>query len=73
MVHSVQVGDTRAVVDSNVDSTSDDDGFHGVTYDPKDKKMYFSSRHAIYRANLDGSAIEMVFSGTQCEFQSFQE
>ena len=68
MVHSVELGDTRVVVDNNVNSTSDDDGFHGLTYDPKDKKMYFSSRHTIYRANLDGTSIEMVFSSMQCEF-----
>ena len=67
MVHSAQTGDTRAVVDNHVDSTSDDDGFHGITHDPQDRKMYFSSRHAIYRANLDGSVIEMAFSSMKCE------
>ena len=44
MVHSVETGDTTAVVDNHVKTTSADDGFHGITYDPKDKKMYFSSR-----------------------------
>ena len=37
MVHSVQIGDTRTIVQSPA-VLANADGFHGVTFDPKEKK-----------------------------------
>ena len=69
MVHSLETGDTKVVVQNpnKNQMTREVEGFYGITYDPKEKKMYFSSRHAIYRANLDGSELEMVLSDMKCE------
>ena len=68
MVHSIETRDTKSVVENPQNPvTQEAEGFYGITYDPKEKKMYFSSSHAIYRANLDGSELKMVWSSMKCE------
>lgn len=69
MVHSLETGDTTIVVQvPNNPATGDAESFYGLAYDPKEKKMYFSSRHTIYRSNPDGTGIELAFSTIKCEF-----
>ena len=70
MVHSLETGDTKAVVETpNNAATGVVDGFYGATYDHDEKKMYFTTRNAIYRSNLDGTGIEIALSTTKCEFK----
>ena len=69
MVYSVLTGDARPIVDSHINMTSETDGYHGITYDPKDKKIYFSSKDTIYRTHPDGTSIEMALSSRKCKFR----
>ena len=69
MLVSIPTQQVTTIVDSHINMTNDTtDGFHGLTYDPKAKKIYFSSRDTIYRANPDGTSIEMALSTRKCEF-----
>ena len=66
-LYSVDTGDAQVIVDSRINMTSDTSGYHGITYDPVEKKIYFSSKDAIYRANPDGTGIELALSSRKCE------
>ena len=52
---------------SKIASINDDDSLYGVAYDSMANKVYFCSKSKIYRANLDGTAMETVLSTTQCK------
>ena len=73
MLYSVPNGDVKAIVDIRINMTSDKDGFHGITYDPVAKKIYFSSKDTIYRANPDGASIEMALSSRKCELSNLTD
>ena len=39
----------------------------GVTYDPSQNKLYWSTLYSIYRANRDGTEMETILSTFQCK------
>ena len=46
---------------------SGDEDFRGVTYDPLQAKLYWSSNTKIYRGNMDGSEDTVVLNTTLCK------
>ena len=68
-LHSVQTSDTHTIIENPQKTDPDDgaNGFYGLAYDPRERKLYFSCRYAIYRANPDGTGTETVLNSTDCE------
>ena len=46
---------------------SGDEDFRGMTYDPVNAKLYWSSNTKIYSGNMDGTEASMVFNTTRCK------
>ena len=51
-------------VETFVESVED---LEGVAWDPAEQKLYYCSTSAIYRAEMDGTAVRTVFNSTKCE------
>lgn len=62
MLYSVDTGGAHTIVQS-----SDTGGFHGIAYGRVEKRIYFSRKYAIYRANPDVTGIELALSDKKCE------
>ena len=54
----------KTVVDSK-------ENLNGITYDPVNQFIYYSSSDRIYRANMDGTHVVTVLDSKECKFSQF--